>query len=108
MKNKKGSHMKPREREDWQGLLARKKQFVFRMVAVFICFYFTLPAGIILFPSFMAHRVVSHFTVAWLIALLQFVMVWAMGMIYYIKTVNFDRLIEKIVAQAYRIRGIEK
>ena len=100
--------MKPCDRDDWQEMIAKKKRFLFRMVAVFICFYFTLPVGVILFPSFMAHRVLSHFTVAWLVAFLQFVMVWAMGMIYYFKTVTCDRLIEKIVARAHRTRRIVK
>lgn len=76
-------------------LIKRKKRFLVRVIIFFMCFYFALPLGIILFPKVMAFQVFHHFTIAWVYAFLQFVMIWALGGLYFFKAKQFDRLAEK-------------
>ncbi|MGV3487210.1 MAG: DUF485 domain-containing protein [Tuberibacillus sp.] len=83
--------------ELYKRIIVKKKRLVFGLILFFICFYFALPVGIICFPVIMSARVISHFTVAWIFAFLQFVMIWGLGSLYYYKAKKYDKLLEKAV-----------
>lgn len=84
--------------EVYQKLIIQKRRFFVRVIVFFICFYFALPIGIILFPNTMSIVVFHHLTICWVFALLQFIMIWVIGGIYFFKAKQFDRLAEKLAA----------
>jgi len=87
--------------ETYEALIIDKKRFLIKVIVFFVCFYFALPLGIIFIPKVMAIQVFSHFTIAWVMAFLQFVMIWGLGSLYYYKAKRFDRMIEKIATGRY-------
>ncbi|MCW3008970.1 MAG: hypothetical protein JWP17_3596 [Solirubrobacterales bacterium] len=102
----------PRERIDWeaverapefQELVTRRRRFVLPATIFFLAWYlgFVLLAGYA--PDFMGESIYQGFTVGYLLALTQFVMVWVLAAWYIRKSDReFDPLREAAKAQAVR------
>jgi uncharacterized membrane protein (DUF485 family) len=102
----------PRDRIDWQAverapefqeLVTRRRRFVLPATIFFLAWYlgFVLLAGYA--SDFMGESIYQGFTVGYLLALTQFVMVWVLAA-WYIRRSDreFDPLREAAKAQAVR------
>ena len=98
--------------EDWEGiersdefreLVTRRRKFVVPATIFFLCFYmgFILLAGYA--PDFMAGSVYEGLTVGYCLALTQFVMVFALGIMYLKRSDrDYDPLAARVVEMAER------
>lgn len=82
--------------EIFRQLIREKKRFILPATLFFLIFYFALPLGITWFPQFMNRPVYHFLTYAWVLAIMQFVMVWTIGFLYYRKAKSFDQKAEEI------------
>ncbi len=88
---------------EFQELIAKRRTFVLPATIFFLCWYigFVLLAGYA--PGFMAESVHQGLTVGYCLALTQFVMVFALGILYLRRSENvYDPLRDKVVARAQR------
>jgi uncharacterized membrane protein (DUF485 family) len=86
---------------EFQELIAKRRGFVLPATIFFLAWYigFILLAGYA--PDFMAESVYQGLTVGYCLALTQFVMVAALGLMYLRRAENvYDPLAEKVVRRA--------
>ena len=86
---------------EFQELVARRRRFVLPATIFFLAWYFgfILLAGYA--PDFMARSVYEGLTVGYCLALTQFVMVAALGLMYLRRAEKvYDPLAERVVRQA--------
>ena len=86
---------------EFQELITRRKRFVLPATIFFLVFYmaFILLAGYA--EDFMAERVYEGLTVGYTLALTQFVMVFALGLMYLKRADrDYDPLAQKVVDMA--------
>lgn len=91
---------------EFQELVTRRRGFVLPATIFFLAYYmaFILLAGYA--PDFMGSSVYEGLTVGYVLALTQFVMVFALGILYLRKSQReYDPLAEKVVEMAERGRG---
>jgi uncharacterized membrane protein (DUF485 family) len=81
----------------FQDLLARKKAFILPAFLFFLVYYLLLPIFVGFAPSLMSSRVLGTVTLAYLFALSQFVVGWALAGLYLRASKKFDRLIEDLL-----------
>jgi len=90
----------PDKSPDWDGiaadpgfrkLLADKALFLAPATAFFMIYYFALPALAGFAPKLMETKVVGSVNVAYLFALSQFVMAWALAGFYVLAARRWDR-----------------
>jgi uncharacterized membrane protein (DUF485 family) len=81
---------------EFQQLLKEKKKFIIPFTLFFLVFYFTLPI-MTSYSSVLNHSFYGHITWAWVFAFAQFIMTWALCMIYSKKAARFDRLSEEVL-----------
>ena len=81
---------------EFRELVRRRKRFVVPATVFFLSWYlgFILLAGYA--PSFMGESIYEGFTVGYLLALTQFVMVWGLAAMYLRKA---DRVFDPLAAQ---------
>jgi uncharacterized membrane protein (DUF485 family) len=84
--------------DKFKKLLKAKKSFIVPMCIFFLIFYYTLPiitsnSKILNTPAF------GSITWAWVYAFGQFIMTWALCMIYNSKAPSFDRLADEIIEE---------
>ena len=83
---------------EFQELQRKKRSFVIPATIFFVCWYFgfIILAGYA--PGFMGESIYEGFTVGYLIALSQFVMVWVLAGMYLRKANrDFDPLITEVI-----------
>ena len=95
--------------EDWdsiindprfRGLHRRKTRFLWGLMAIAVVYYFLLPIGAAYFQDLFRVRVWGVVNVALLFALSQFVVAWALALIYSRKaSQDFDRMAAEISAE---------
>ena len=68
----------------------------------FILYYFALPALVGYWPEMMSTTVAGRINLAYLFALSQFVMAWALMAAYVRRARRFDRMAETLLA---RVKG---
>lgn len=83
----------------FQQLLKVKKAFILPMTIFFLVFYFALPI-LTSYTSILNNKVFGDITWAWIFAFAQFIMTWALCMIYSKKAAQFDQLAEQVVKEA--------
>jgi uncharacterized membrane protein (DUF485 family) len=92
-------------RENWdalarsprfKALLQEKRRFIVPATVFFLVYYFALPILVGYFPEFMKRQVIGPVNIAYLFALSQFGMAWALAWIYMRAAVRFDSLAEQI------------
>ena len=76
-------------------LLSSKKRFLWSCTIFFLLFYFTLPV-LTAYSKILNHSAIGAISWAWIFAFAQFVMTWALCIIYTRKSAKFDRIIEEI------------
>jgi uncharacterized membrane protein (DUF485 family) len=81
-------------------LVRRKRRFIVPATIFFILYYFALPVLVGYFPELMDTPVFGGMNVAYLFALSQFFMAWAVMWLYVRRARDFDSLAAKVVARA--------
>ncbi|MDQ0243626.1 uncharacterized membrane protein (DUF485 family) [Bacillus fengqiuensis] len=82
----------------FKALLAEKRKFIMPLSLFFLAFYFTLPI-LTAYSTVLNQPAFLGMTWAWVFAFAQFVMTWALCMIYSSKAAKFDVLVEDIMQQ---------
>jgi uncharacterized membrane protein (DUF485 family) len=77
--------------DEFKRLLATKKAFIVPAVVFFIVYYFLLPISVGYFPAFMDRRI-GPVNLAYLFALSQFFVAWAIAGLYVKAARRFDEL----------------
>lgn len=80
----------------FQSLLSEKKKFIIPFTIFFFCFYFALPL-LTSYSTVLNNKFIGSITWAWVFAFLQFIMTWALCMIYSKKAAKFDELANQVL-----------
>ncbi|WHY76577.1 DUF485 domain-containing protein [Neobacillus sp. WH10] len=80
----------------FQSLLSEKKKFIIPFTIFFFCFYFALPI-LTSYSTVLNNKFIGSITWAWVFAFLQFIMTWALCMIYSKKAAKFDELANQVL-----------
>jgi uncharacterized membrane protein (DUF485 family) len=83
----------------FQALVRAKRAFLLPACLFFVAYYFALPALVGYWPDLMSTRVVGNINLAYLFALSQFVMAWALMAAYVHRARRFDRMAEELLRQ---------
>ncbi|WP_442599686.1 DUF485 domain-containing protein [Neobacillus sp. D3-1R] len=86
----------------FQELLSAKKKFILPITIFFFCFYFLLPI-MTSYSTVLNNKFIGDITWAWVFAFAQFIMTWALCMLYSKKAAKFDELAEKVTNE----RGLQ-
>ena len=81
---------------EFQKLLREKKKFILPLTVFFLVFYFALPI-MTSYSSVLNNSFYGSITWAWVFAFAQFIMTWALCMIYSKKAARFDRLSDEVL-----------
>jgi len=84
---------------EFRALVRAKRAFIVPASLFFVVYYFALPALVGYWPDLMATRVAGRINLAYLFALSQFVMAWALMAAYVRRARTFDRMAEAILHQ---------
>ncbi|RZT22769.1 DUF485 domain-containing protein [Fictibacillus sp. BK138] len=79
-------------------LMEEKKRFILPMTLFFLLFYFSLPV-LTAYSNVLNNKAIGDISWAWIFAFAQFIMTWALCMIYTKKAKRFDELAEKVVSE---------
>ena len=82
---------------EFRELLAAKARFVAPATAFFIVFYFALPVSVGWLPEAMSQKVIGPVNWAYLFALSQFFMAWAVAFFYVAAALGWDRRVAQIL-----------
>jgi uncharacterized membrane protein (DUF485 family) len=82
--------------EEFRRLLAAKKKFVIPATIFFVVYYFALPVSVGYFPELMAKKVFGPVNLAYLFALSQFFVAWAIAWAYVRAARRFDAAASRI------------
>jgi uncharacterized membrane protein (DUF485 family) len=83
-------------------LIAAKRRFVIPASIFFILYYFALPVMVGYFPALMERRVIGAINLAYLFALSQFFMAWAIMWLYIRAARRWDAMEHEIIAKVHR------
>jgi len=81
--------------DKFRQLIASKKRFIIPMTIFFFVFYFALPI-MTSYSKVLNNSAIGPITWAWVFAFAQFVMTWALCIIYSKKSAHFDRIVSEI------------
>jgi uncharacterized membrane protein (DUF485 family) len=87
---------------EFQALVRAKRAFIVPATAGFILYYFALPALVGYWPEMMSTTVAGRINLAYVFALSQFVMAWALMAAYVRRARRFDRMAEALLQ---RVKG---
>ncbi len=85
---------------EFRGLLAAKRRFIVPAVIFFVIYYFALPVLVGYAPGFMSRRVFGVINLAYIFALSQFFVAWAIAGLYVRAAGKFDARAQEIIRQA--------
>ena len=88
--------------QEFQQLVKEKKRFIVPFTLFFLVFYFALPI-MTSYTSVLNHSFYGHITWAWVFAFGQFIMTWALCMIYSKKAARFDRLSDEVLRKGGKL-----
>src|SRR5258708_33351031 len=77
---------------EFRALVRAKRGFIVPATLFFVAYYFALPALVGYWPDLMSTRVAGHINLAYLFALSQFVMAWAIMAVYVPRARRYDRM----------------
>ena len=89
--------------EEFKGLLASKRRFIVPATVFFVVYYFALPVLVGYAPRLMETRVLG-LNVAYLFALSQFVMAWAVAALYVRAAGGWDASAHRIIERLHSNR----
>ena len=84
---------------EFRALLRAKRAFVVPACLFFVAYYFALPALVGYWPEMMSRPVAGRINIAYLFALSQFVMAWALMAAYVRRARAFDRMVQDLLAR---------
>jgi uncharacterized membrane protein (DUF485 family) len=87
---------------EFRRLVAEKRRFILPATVFFIAYYFALPVLVGYFPALMEVRVVGRINLAYLFALSQFFMAWALMWMYVRRARRYDVMAGQIVGTVRR------
>jgi uncharacterized membrane protein (DUF485 family) len=90
--------------EQFKALLKAKIAFIVPATLFFVVYYFALPVLVGWFPELMEKRV-GPVNLAYLFALSQFFMAWAVAFVYLRKAAKFDEEARQIIARLDQPKG---
>ena len=76
---------------DFKKLLAAKARFIIPASIFFVVYYFTLPVLVGWWPDLMKKEVLGKVNIAYLFALSQFFMAWALAFVYVKAAAKWDK-----------------
>jgi uncharacterized membrane protein (DUF485 family) len=82
---------------EFRALVRAKRAFLVPACVFFVVYYFALPALVGYWPDLMSTRVVGRINLAYLVALSQFVMAWALMAAYVRRARRFDRMAAELL-----------
>ena len=82
---------------EFQALVRAKRAFIVPATAGFILYYFALPALVGYWPEMMSTTVAGRINLAYVFALSQFAMAWALMAAYVRRARRFDRMAETLL-----------
>lgn len=91
--------------KEFKDLMATKKTFIVPAFIFFVVYYFALPILVGYAPQFMSTKVIGKVNLAYLFALSQFFVAWAIAGLYVRAANNFDRLSKDILEKAENSKG---
>jgi len=92
--------------DEFKRLVAAKRRFIVPATIFFVVYYFALPVLVGYAPGLMSKRVFGVVNVAYLFALSQFFMAWAVAALYVRAAGRFDALAQSIINQvSNRVKG---
>ncbi len=83
----------------FQALLKRKAVFIIVSSIFFMAYYFALLVLVGWFPELMKKEVIGKINIAYLFALSQFFMAWALAFIYVREAAEWDRITKEILSK---------
>ncbi|HEX8503669.1 MAG TPA: DUF485 domain-containing protein [Pyrinomonadaceae bacterium] len=86
--------------EEFKQLLASKRRFIVPATVFFVVYYFALPLLVGYAPRLMERRVLGPLNVAYLFALSQFVMAWAVAAAYVRAAGGWDETARRIIGRS--------
>ena len=89
---------------EFRALVRAKRAFIIPATVFFVAYYFALPALVGYWPEAMSARVAGPINAAYLFALSQFAMAWALMAAYVRRARRYDRMAEELLRRA-RARG---
>jgi uncharacterized membrane protein (DUF485 family) len=85
--------------DEFRRLLHQKKRFVIPATILFVVYYFALPISVGYFPEVMSKKVLGPVNLAYVFALSQFFMAWAIAWAYIRAARKFDAAGSRILNQ---------
>ena len=82
---------------EFRALIRAKRAFIIPATLFFVVYYFALPALVGYWPDLMSTRVAGRINLAYLFALSQFVMAWAIMAVYVRRAQRYDRMVERLL-----------
>ena len=82
---------------EFRALVRAKRAFIVPATLFFVVYYFALPALVGYWPDFMSTRVAGHINLAYLFALSQFGMAWAIMAVYVRRAKRYDQMVERLL-----------
>ena len=83
--------------EEFKDLMAAKARFIVPATVFFVVYYFALPVLVGYAPELMSRQVLGVVNVAYLFALSQFFVAWALAALYVRAAGRFDRMAKRIL-----------
>lgn len=90
--------------EQFKALLRTKIAFIVPAMVFFVVYYFALPVLVGWFPELMEKRI-GPVNLAYVFALSQFFMAWAVAFVYLRKAAKFDEQARQIIARLDQPKG---
>jgi uncharacterized membrane protein (DUF485 family) len=82
---------------EFRALVRAKRAFIIPATLFFVVYYFALPALVGYWPDLMSTPVAGRINLAYLFALSQFVMAWAIMAVYVRRARRYDRMVETVL-----------
>ena len=89
---------------EFRALVRAKRAFIVPASFFFVIYYFALPALVGYWPDLMSRTVIGRINLAYLFALSQFVMAWALMAAYVRRARRFDRMADDLLQRVSRGR----
>ncbi|HEX8889618.1 MAG TPA: DUF485 domain-containing protein [Pyrinomonadaceae bacterium] len=89
----------------FQALIKAKMKFIIPATIFFLIYFFALPLLVGYAPDLMNRKVIGSINVAYLFALSQFFMAWAVALLYVRAASRHDRMAQEIVKDSDENRG---
>lgn len=89
----------------FKALIKAKKGFIVPATIFFLIYFFALPLLVGYAPELMNRKVIGSINVAYLFALSQFFMAWAVALLYVRAASKHDRMAQDVVGDSDKKRG---